>query len=408
MTRLFALVVAASAIGCGRSRTTPPSEAPPDDAPPAAPPAQDLEDVSQWASPHVPIIEPIPGTTGLSAARCGDCHAEIYAEWSASTHAHAWVDPQFQAELKKDPAVGWICLNCHTPLQAQQPEVVTYAGSVREAPREPNPSFDADLREEGITCLTCHWRPGGIAAVHADAVAPHPLVHAPELREATTCTVCHEAQAQVEDTLVCAFSTGTEWEAAGVGKACPECHMPRVERSHATGAPVRDGGRHLWPGSLLPKDAWSEEEAALFADWEPGTDATLAVDAGTATLTLANVRAGHMLPSGDPERHYIVTLTAEAAGGGELARTEARYGQVWEWWPKARRLSDDRIPPGESRSVTLALPAGAAAVVGRVQHVRISDENAEHHDLGAYPRRRTVHELRRELRPRADEEPPVP
>ena len=88
-------------------------------------PAADREDVSAWALPRVPDIEPYPGTTGLSASRCADCHAEIAAEWAASTHAHAWVDPQFQAELHKDPEIGWICLNCHTPLQAQLPERVT-------------------------------------------------------------------------------------------------------------------------------------------------------------------------------------------------------------------------------------------------------------------------------------------
>ncbi len=388
------VLLAALLLACNRTRPTP-SGAPP----PEAPAPTDQQDVSRWAAPRVPAVAPFPGTTGLSAARCGDCHAAIYREWSASTHAHAWVDPQFQKELDKDPAVGWICLNCHTPLQAQQPETVAYAGSVRHAPRAPNPAFDADLREEGITCLTCHWRPDGIAAVHPDAAAPHPLVAAPELREATTCTPCHEAQARVEDTLVCAFSTGSEWAAADPGRACPECHMPRVTRSHAAGAPERDGGRHLWPGSLLPKDTWSAEEAALFADWAPGTDAALRVEAGAATLTLTNARAGHQVPSGDPERHLLATLTARDGAGRALATETARIGQVWEWWPTARRLSDDRLPPGASRVVTLAVPPGTATVEALVEHVRISDENATHHDLGDYPRRRTVHALRQSLGP---------
>jgi hypothetical protein len=377
-------------------------------APPPAPAVEepaprDLEDVSAWASPLVPDIAPFPGTTGLSAQRCADCHPDVAREWSASTHAHAWVDPQFQKELHKDPEVGWICLNCHTPLVAQQPELVRYAGSVRAAERTPNPAYDETLRDEGITCLVCHYRPEGIAAVHADVQAPHPTVHAPELRSAETCTRCHEAQARVEATLVCTFSTGSEWEEAAPGRTCPECHMPRVTRSHATGAPEREGGRHHWPGSLLPKDAWSAEEAALFADWAPGTDARIEAPAAappgeraTAILHLENVRAGHKLPTGDPERHYILRMRATGPDGALLAESEGRVGQVWEWWPEARRLADERIPAGgaETLSVSWQQPAGAVAIEATVEHVRISDENARYHDLGEYPRRRTVHTLR--------------
>jgi hypothetical protein len=395
---------------CG-GRAPAPAAAPVEETQPPmqaeAPPA-DREDVSAWASPLVPDIEPFPGTTGISAARCADCHAEIAAEWAASTHAHAWVDPQFQAELHKDPEVGWICLNCHTPLQAQQPERITYSGSVRAAARAPNPTLDTTLRDEGITCLTCHYRPEGIAAVHEDVAAPHPTVYAPELREAETCTRCHEAQAQVEATLVCTFSTGTEWTEAAPGRTCPDCHMQRVVRSHATGAPEREGGRHLWPGSLLPKDPWSETEAAMFAGWAPGTDARLELRAPvapgeqtTATLHVQNTRAGHKLPTGDPERHYVLTLRARDATGALLAEETKRIGQVWEWWPEARRLADERIPAGGTVSMPIQWTQGPTpvSVEATVEHVRISDENAAYHDLGSYPRRRVVHEERAVVAP---------
>lgn len=383
---------------------------PPEPAPAEPAPAPDREDVSAWARPLVPDIPAFEGTTGNAAARCADCHAEVAAEWSASTHAHAWVDPQFQAELHKDPEVGWICLNCHTPLAAQQPERVAYAGSVRGAVRSINPTFDPTLRDEGITCLSCHYRPNGIAAVHADVVAPHPTVFAPELREAQTCTRCHEAQAQVEATLVCAFSTGTEWEEAAPGRTCPDCHMPRVTRSHATGAPAREGGRHLWPGSLLPKDPWSDAEARLFDGWAPGTEARLEAPAavapgeiGRAVLHVENTRAGHKLPTGDPERHYVLTLRARDVTGAVIAEQTERIGQVWEWWPEARRLADARIPAGGAVALALTWPQGPTPVAleASVEHVRISDENAAFHALGDYPRRRTVHTLRATILPSA-------
>ena len=43
----------------------------------------------------------IEGLTDISAASCGECHQAIAAEWGQSTHALAWVDRQFQAEISK-------------------------------------------------------------------------------------------------------------------------------------------------------------------------------------------------------------------------------------------------------------------------------------------------------------------
>ena len=389
-------------LGCApAARASPP---PPRVATAADPaPVTDLAAAAPpWTRPRAPVLDgPIPGTTGLSAERCGDCHAEIQAEWAASTHAHAWVDPQFQKELHKDPEVAWLCLNCHTPLSNQQPELSGATGSVRAPTRTPNPAFDAALRDEGITCLSCHWRPEGIAAAHQGVQAPHPTIYDPTLRTEQACVGCHQAVARLEDALVCTFDTGAEWAAAAPGKSCPECHMPRVTRSVAPGAPAREGGRHLWPGSLLPKDEQTPAEAERFADWQPGIDASVALEPAApgrpalARIQLTNARAGHMLPTGDPERYLEVHATVRGADGAPLAAEAWRIGQVWEWWPVARRVSDNRLSAGEVRTLTLpfVMPAGAVTAELTVEHVRISPENHAYHALGAYPPRRTVVEV---------------
>lgn len=356
---------------------------------------------AEWMSPRVPLTEPFPGTAGLSAKSCGACHPDIYAEWQTSTHAHAWVDPQFQAELHKDPEVAWLCINCHTPLAAQQEVLRTHTGDVRHPSEVENDAFDEALQQEGITCLTCHWRPEGIASIHPEANAPHPLVHDPTLRAETTCTVCHQAVARLEDALVCTFNTGQEWQEAQPGKTCPECHMPKVERSHAIGAPSRTGGRHTWPGSLVPKDTPTDDERRLMAlDWEAGVDLSLQAPegaaVGTATtvgLRVTNARAGHRVPTGDPERYLDVQLVVRDSAGTPLATESARIGQVWEWWPVAKRLSDNRLAPGESTTVTaqVEMPPGGLQIEAWLDHVRISPENAGYHDLGDYPTRRRVH-----------------
>ena len=366
--------------------------------PPPADPAPAPEAVGpppSWQSPVTPVIEPFPGTTGISAASCGQCHTDIYAEWKTSTHAHAWVDPQFQAELHKDPEVAWLCINCHTPLGNQQEALHSAGPDVRHPVRTHNPDFDVELQQEGITCLTCHWREEGIAAVHEDVVAPHPTVYTPELRSEQTCTGCHQAVARLEDALVCTFNTGNEWLEAAPGKTCPECHMPAQHRASAPGAPERDGGMHTWPGSLIPKDTPTPEERALMAKhWQPGVDLSLQVDpaSGVPTATLTNVRAGHMLPTGDPERYFELSLTATDPTGTVVGESVLHIGQKWEWWPVAKKVSDNRIAPGEAAVLTLDLPDDATGltITAQVDHVRISPENASYHDLGDYPTRLTV------------------
>lgn len=358
-----------------------------------------------WERPRVPIEAPAPASIGaFSAMVCAACHPDIAAEWALSTHGHAWTDRQFQAERSKDPAVAWLCDNCHTPVARQQAVLSEATGDVRKPRQTPNAQFDATLREEGITCLTCHWRAGGIAAINADAVAPHPLVHAPELRSEDTCTVCHQAVARVGDTLVCTFNTGEEWRQAAPGKTCPECHMPRVTRPMAVGGPVRTGGKHLWPGGLVPKEPWTPAQAAQFADWKPGARIRVVAPPQTQPgaevlvgVYLEHAGAGHRVPTGDPERYLLVTAEAVDARGQVLARLTHRAGQVWKWWPKAERVSDNRLSPGESRVFPLRFvrPAdgGPVTVRARLEHHRISPENAAHHNLGDYPTMRVVERL---------------
>ena len=119
------------------------------------------------------------------------------------------------------------------------------------------------------------------------------------------------------------------------------------------------------------------------------------------TIQLHNARAGHMLPSGDPERYLEVVARATDAGGGVLAEQRWRIGQEWVWWPRAEKKSDNRLAPGEIRSLAadFTMPEGSATVSVRIDHVRISPENHAHHDLGDYPARRTLLVEERVVRP---------
>ena len=74
---------------------------------------------------HAIPFQKVPeGIPSLKAEDCGKCHREIYEEWKTSYHAKAYEDPFFRAYWKKDGEI-WICLNCHTPLENQQPHLIT-------------------------------------------------------------------------------------------------------------------------------------------------------------------------------------------------------------------------------------------------------------------------------------------
>src|SRR5574341_850703 len=103
------------------------------------------------------------GLESLRAESCGTCHRAIYEEWKTSIHAHAFDDPFFQAYWKKDGKV-WVCLNCHTPLENQQPTLIREIprNRVEDAVQTPNPRYNPEYQKESITCAACHVRDGVI------------------------------------------------------------------------------------------------------------------------------------------------------------------------------------------------------------------------------------------------------
>ncbi len=349
-----------------------------------------------WESPRVPAGASAPtGLAGMQASDCGSCHQEIYKEWQVSIHAHAWTDMQFQKELNKDPDVAWLCMNCHTPAADQQPERTVATGDVRNPERSVNPSYSQSWQQEGVTCMSCHWGQGGaIRGPYGDTSAPHPVQHDPGLRDSQVCMGCHQAVAQVEDTLVCAFNTGVEWQESGSDQSCQSCHMPKVERPLVPGGPVREVRQHLFLGSGIPKNSIEPGEEDYYAQLKPAIDVDLQLPERAAsgtlvrgTLSLHNARADHYVPSGDPERYLLARVQVRDAQGALLTQSTARMGQRWVWWPKAERLADNRIAPDERRELPLsfAMPLGAATVSVLVEHYRMSPENAEYHALEGYP-----------------------
>ncbi len=305
----------------------------------------------------IPFQKMPEGLTSLKAESCGQCHREIYEEWKTSIHAHAYEDPFFQAYWKKDKNI-WVCLNCHTPLENQQPTLVKEIprGRVEKAVQEPNPHYDPEYQKESVTCAVCHVRDGVIYGPFEDSAAPHPTKFDPNFRTAQPCYRCHNVvsgPAQFYNVGPC--GTYAEYEGKFFmqerGFICQSCHMPEIDRPVAVNSPIRRGRQHLWRGGHDPdmvKRAVAVQVTANPPIPKPGDDLTV-------SLNLVNAGAGHKLPTGDPDRHFTVEFMVTDEKNNKVLKEQSDTMGRWIMWqPAIIELYDNRLLPLASRDYTFS------------------------------------------------------
>ncbi|WP_246048060.1 cytochrome c family protein [Leptospira ilyithenensis] len=343
-----------------------------------------------WAK----TVAQLPDLQGVGAPRaenCGKCHEEIYKEWKSSTHSEALSDLQFQAELSKTSSPKWICLNCHIPIQNQRENIVVSLnhGDYFQPIEIPNPGFDPIMQKEAITCATCHVRTDGkgasyVIGANGKTNPPHPVkIDAEALRN--RCYDCHNETYELNESLVCSFQTGGELKEASKHfseKTCVNCHLPSVQRSFVIPAlkrPKRNSHKHAFIGGGVPK------RFELYKDQIPGGYKPGIALVGwekkdsDIVVKIQNGNAGHYLPSADPERHLKLELVWLDKDRKEIAKDKIRYGQDWEWSPKARKVADNRLKPKEIRDwKTKIFSQEAVSVVLRVYHVRLTDTTSDY------------------------------
>lgn len=289
-----------------------------------------------------------PGIHGIHAEECGQCHQEIYQEWTQSTHAHAWTDEQYQAELAKNNDL-FVCKNCHLPVQNQQKLITTglYDGDYNRPVQQKNTRFDARLQHEGITCVACHMNNQTIIGVR-DVQANHPVKVDTDYLSEKLCISCHDAHSQLSEELVCTFETGKEWKEgpySAQGTNCLDCHMPIIDRPSTTGGVVRKGHRHYFPGSGIPKDGAHHPKMLTSLAYEVVRDSADLFHLG---FSVTNQDAGHKVPTGDPERHLFVVF--QLIQHQQVIQVDSfRIGESWQWYPRAKKLSDNNLLPKEKR-----------------------------------------------------------
>lgn len=228
----------------------------------------------------MPVASSEPGA-------CAGCHPAEHAEWSASRHAVAWVDPIFQAEFARGrPA--W-CVGCHAPL-APDPLAVD----------------DADTRaSQGVGCAACHVRDGCMVSLRAAPGSPHDTAIDPAFGTTAMCARCHEfafpilgERGQLERyTDEPMQATVSQFLQSGLAGAmeCSDCHA-------ATGA------GHAFPGSHDPAMVASALDIAVCHEGPQTSAGNAAGRAGPGELIieLANRGAGHNVPTGGVHRFMVL------------------------------------------------------------------------------------------------------
>ncbi|NOX25841.1 MAG: hypothetical protein GXP59_06980 [Deltaproteobacteria bacterium] len=297
------------------------------------------------------------GLDSLRAADCGECHKAIYKEWAASMHAHAWTDPYFQADRHFDGSQQ-ICLNCHIPLQNQQPHLVEgFLDRERLKPvLRKNVNFDPALQQEGVTCAVCHVRNGVINSPYVSGRAPHPSREDKSINEGMgICKKCHVVSGKRWDTFFRIPPCGTVAEiragSSGKGIHCIGCHMPLITRPLVQGGEPEPVHRHLWRGGHDPQMVRQAVKFNLGINMKGG-------GAGAARLTLTNTGTDHYLPTGTPDRYLSVTFTLQRRGV-TVKKKIFQLKRTIMWRPFIVDLWDTRLIKGKPQSYKFSWSGGS-------------------------------------------------
>jgi len=225
-----------------------------------------------------------------SSKECRECHPDVYAEWQASWHAKAWIDPLARAPDQSDNFKKKDCIPCHAPRPIFE---VGFIQGQRVVERQAN-------RQNGVDCISCHKLPaGGFAAPTPGITGPcNPQYHS-GLSSIELCAPCHNQHNTVD-----------EWVAAPAhlkGDNCNHCHYPEVMRPGRGGGPPREGRSHLlrgWRTENLEMEAFSFEKRVT------GQDGKKVVE-----VRMINDKTPHNVPADSRNRALDLLITFLSKGG---------------------------------------------------------------------------------------------
>jgi nitrate/TMAO reductase-like tetraheme cytochrome c subunit len=221
-----------------------------------------------------------------TAAKCGECHKQIYEEWSSSQHAYASISPMFHKFEQKfqeltQGTVGTFCVRCHQ-------QVGTQLGESRDTPLWAR----SQISVEGVSCITCHRvseeygkvngerrvKPGKICepvygsgekSVIKDVLANKEtysvktctdgrgndihggMITNDQITKSEFCVSCHQVAVNLGIKLEIVWDQYRDSPARKAGVTCQACHMGKVPgkpEGYATAPSAVVGGKEINPG----------------------------------------------------------------------------------------------------------------------------------------------------------------
>ncbi len=220
--------------------------------------------------------------------RCSDCHKEIYNQWKDSRHSVAWISEGYKKATNHYQKTK--CFSCHIPY---------------EITLEKKPVFRKELREEGVNCVSCHFKEE-TKSMHGpyDVFSPpHPSTENPVYKTSKVCSGCHQ-------------KTFQQWKQAEVKKQCQDCHMPAKRGSLIQKFPFqylhfpKDVHNHSFPTGKSKKEdflfRFFREERKLF-------------------VRIKNIGVPHNLPTADNGKPKFYLTVIFIKNGIELNRQREMF-----------------------------------------------------------------------------------
>lgn len=261
----------------------------------------------------------------MGATKCGQCHQEIYRQWSEnSAHAEATENKPFLNF--KDKFTGNFVFN------AMMGEAMCYAchGS-----KEVN---------EGVNCETCH----GLALPDVPIMQTHETKYKPgmsRMRSGQFCSGCHNMQSPLSgDAILSLYEEWLESEAAQEGVTCQKCHMKP------------GGGNFAYHGfDSVSRNIgiYNGEDLAL---------KDVVIDFPHISLNVQNLVTGHAIPAVGPSRILVLQIILLDFGGNEVHSIKETFGKYYELMPLLgimpnSEIKNTQLQSGEVRNLSYILPS---------------------------------------------------
>jgi hypothetical protein len=294
---------------------------------------------------------------------CGDCHTDIYKEWSNSLHAASLSDPVFREgfkEIEKEEDRR-ICIRCHAPTVLLTNDY----------------EMNLPITKEGVTCDFCHSivsidlkreppfhvKPGNVKRgpfpfILESLEIGHRSEYSALFTDSKFCATCHQV---VNRKGIKVLNTYEEWLNSpypSEGIHCQNCHMPQVPGTKIVDPEIYPSERivtaHRFLGGHSKINISKAAKVTMMSDYRK--------DTLVVTVYVTNEESGHKLPTGIPSRKLVLSVRIFDEEGNVIGEKKTFYRRVLldeegneiktieDFFLKAsREIQDNRIAPRETR-----------------------------------------------------------